>query len=58
MAAVENKFCLYCLQMAEPQKANSSAVDSKSKEKISMIGIPVVVLMDSKHLEIQDNIFF
>lgn len=30
-----------CVQMAESQKAISSAVDSKSKEKKSMLGIPV-----------------
>ncbi|XVF87370.1 hypothetical protein PTKIN_Ptkin18bG0114900 [Pterospermum kingtungense] len=37
MAAFENKFDLCCLQMAEQQKAISSAVDSKSKEKRSVI---------------------
>ncbi|XVF27541.1 hypothetical protein REPUB_Repub14bG0116900 [Reevesia pubescens] len=37
MAVVENKFYLCCLQMAEQQKTTSSAVDSKSKEKRSVL---------------------
>ncbi|XP_022724854.1 uncharacterized protein At4g18490-like [Durio zibethinus] len=37
MAAVENKFYLCCLQMAEPEKTSSSAVDSKAKEKRSVL---------------------
>ncbi|XVE51435.1 hypothetical protein DITRI_Ditri02bG0040100 [Diplodiscus trichospermus] len=33
MAAIENKFYLCCLQMVEPQKATSSAVDLKSEKR-------------------------